>query len=81
MASPGLQEFSENTNMSGNEEVVADVTATLPTPQRSSSSEKKVQSTPTESAPQPQPRTRNMMLQKPDGDEGKDASYLLDVYA
>ncbi|XP_013863484.1 ankyrin repeat domain-containing protein 26 isoform X2 [Austrofundulus limnaeus] len=69
MASPGLQEFSENTNMPGNEEEVADVTAAPSTPQRSSSSEKKLPSTPTESAPQPQPRIRNMMLQKPDSDK------------
>lgn len=67
--------------MSGKEEEEADVTAAPSTPQRSSSSEKKLQSTHTEFAPQPQPRTRNMMLQEPDSGEGKDASYLLDVYA
>ncbi|XP_061576833.1 ankyrin repeat domain-containing protein 26-like isoform X3 [Cololabis saira] len=72
LASPGLEEFPECSNLSANEEEEDAALVAPPTPQRNISSDNKPPSTPSKSAPQPHPRARTLVIQKPESEEDSD---------
>ncbi|KAM6936992.1 ankyrin repeat domain-containing protein 26 [Xenentodon cancila] len=72
LASPGLEEFPECSNLSVNEEKEDAALVAPPTPQRNIGSDKKLPGTPSKSAPQPHPRARKMVIQKQESEEDDD---------
>ncbi|XP_024865989.1 uncharacterized protein si:ch211-272n13.3 isoform X3 [Kryptolebias marmoratus] len=77
MASPGIEEFPEDSKVSGNEQEGDAAPAAPSTPQKSSSSDK-LPSAPSKSAPQPQPCPRKMGLQE---EESKEVDWETDKVA